>query len=73
MRGDADPVEELLQAAIHLAQDGVNAVVIDTETGPVRLGVMSRLAEALRGSYHQLDAVKSSDVTALVSGSLGSE
>ncbi|BCJ70741.1 hypothetical protein CS0771_02850 [Catellatospora sp. IY07-71] len=55
----ADPVGEAMRVAAGLAGDGVAAVVVDCESGPVRLGLAARLAAGL-GAEH----VPLTDVTA---------
>jgi magnesium chelatase subunit D len=45
-RPGGDPVTDALRAAALLAAEGVASVVVDCESGPVRLGMASRLAAA---------------------------
>jgi magnesium chelatase subunit D len=42
-------------AALRLRRDGVAAVVVDCESGPVRLGLAGALARALGGEHLTLD------------------
>ncbi|MEP9384639.1 VWA domain-containing protein [Nocardioides cheoyonin] len=49
--GAVDPVARSLQAADHLAGLGVTTVVVDGESGPMRLGLAVRLAERLRADH----------------------
>lgn len=53
--GGMDPVARGLARAAGLREMGVEALVIDSETGPVRLGIARRLADALGGRYVGLD------------------
>ena len=55
-----DPWEQALQAARTLAADGFPALVLDTETGYVRLGRAKALAEALRATYMPLEDLSAS-------------
>jgi magnesium chelatase subunit D len=49
--GGTDPVARSQQAALHVASLGVATVVVDGESGPLRLGLAARLAELL-GAEH---------------------
>jgi magnesium chelatase subunit D len=49
------PESDALALARHLAQSGIAGLVIDTETGPVRLGLARRLARAWDAPVHALD------------------
>jgi len=53
--GGPDPVAHALRAADLVAADGVASVVVDCESGPVRLGLPATLAAALRGVTLRLD------------------
>ncbi len=53
--GGPDPVAGAHRAAALLAAAGVHSVVVDCETGPVRLGLAGALAEALGGVLLRLD------------------
>jgi magnesium chelatase subunit D len=48
--GGPEPVASAHQAAALLAADGVASVVVDCETGPVRIGLAAALAATLRGA-----------------------
>ena len=45
-RAGGDPVHDACRAAALLAADGVATVVVDCESGPVRLGLAARVAAA---------------------------
>ncbi|WP_063731947.1 putative cobaltochelatase [Streptomyces sp. RTd22] len=60
------PVERAGRAARLLAGDGVASVVVDCESGPVRLGLAGALARDLRGTPVTLDELRADSVTALV-------
>lgn len=53
-------------AARMLAGDGVASVVVDCESGPVRLGLAGALARELRATPVTLDELRADSVTALV-------
>nr|WP_322755628.1 VWA domain-containing protein [Frankia sp. Cas3] len=55
--GRATAGRDPLAAAARLAADGVAAVVVDCETGPLRLGLAQRLATALAAPTMPLDAL----------------
>ncbi|MFI0778523.1 putative cobaltochelatase [Streptomyces sp. NPDC021212] len=60
------PVDRAARAARLLAGDGVASVVVDCESGPVRLGLAGALARDLRGTPVTLDELRADSVTALV-------
>ncbi|WP_030841178.1 putative cobaltochelatase [Streptomyces hygroscopicus] len=64
--GGATPVERAGRAARMLAGDGIASVVVDCESGPVRLGLAGALARELRGTPVTLDELRADSVTALV-------
>jgi magnesium chelatase subunit D len=53
--GGPDPVANAHRAAGLLAAAGVHSVVVDCESGPVRLGLAAALAESLGGVLLRLD------------------
>ncbi len=53
--GGPDPVGGAHRAAALLAAAGVHSVVVDCESGPVRLGLAAALAESLGGVLLRLD------------------
>ncbi|MEV4411714.1 VWA domain-containing protein [Catellatospora sp. NPDC049609] len=53
----ADPVGEAMRVAAGLAAGGVAAVVVDCESGPVRLGLAARLAARLNAEHVPLTEV----------------
>jgi len=58
-RAGGDPVRDACRAAGLLAADGVATVVVDCESGPVRLGLAGRVAAAAGGDLvgiHELSA-----------------
>jgi magnesium chelatase subunit D len=61
-----DPVDDALRAARLLAADGVASVVVDCESGPVRLGLPARIADALAGACVRLDELSAERVTGVV-------
>jgi magnesium chelatase subunit D len=50
-----DPMQESLSICRRLAATGLQAVVVDTEVGVIRLGLASRLATALSAPYVRLE------------------
>ena len=53
--GGADPVGHSHRAASLLAATGLHSVVVDCESGPVRLGLAASLAQALDGVLLRLE------------------
>ncbi len=64
--GGPEPVDRARRAARLLAADGTASVVVDCETGPVRLGLAGALARELGGPAVTLDELRADTVTALV-------
>ncbi|MBU7599706.1 putative cobaltochelatase [Streptomyces sp. P38-E01] len=61
-----EPVGRAHHAARLLAADGTASVVVDCETGPVRLGMAQALARQLRSTAVTLDELRADTVSALV-------
>ncbi|MFD8482206.1 putative cobaltochelatase [Kitasatospora sp. NPDC059673] len=64
--GSRDAVARSHRAAGLLAAQGVAAVVLDCESGPVRLGLARELAAHLNGDAVSLDELRAEGVAALV-------
>ncbi|MFG3344630.1 putative cobaltochelatase [Streptomyces sp. NPDC048018] len=64
--GGADPVALAARAARLHAADGTAAVVVDCETGPVRLGLAGNLARELDGTAVTLDELRADSIAGLV-------
>lgn len=62
----ADPVADAVRAAGMLAADRVASVVVDCESGPIRLGLPQRIADALGGACVRLDELSAERVTGVV-------
>ncbi|NMI01802.1 putative cobaltochelatase [Pseudonocardia sp. K10HN5] len=65
-RPGGDPVHDAYRAAGLLADDGVHTVVVDCESGPVRLGLTGRIAEAAGGVLVTLDELSAECVAGVV-------
>jgi magnesium chelatase subunit D len=63
-RHTSGPSPEL--AAAHLARSGAACVVVDCESGPVRLGLAASLGEQLGGVALRLDELSAAALTAVV-------
>ncbi|MGH3626393.1 MAG: vWA domain-containing protein, partial [Sciscionella sp.] len=61
-----DPVLDARRAGRALAADGVAGVVVDCETGPVRLGLAGELAEVLGARCLQLAQLSADEVAGVV-------
>ena len=61
-----DPVTDACRAAALLAADGVATVVVDCESGPVRLGLAARVAAAAGGEIVTIGALSVDGVTGVV-------
>jgi magnesium chelatase subunit D len=64
--GDPDAVERSRRAADHLAGLGVTTVVVDGESGPLRLGLAARLATHLRAEHLPVEEISAAALTAPV-------
>ncbi|MGL4744873.1 MAG: VWA domain-containing protein [Dermatophilaceae bacterium] len=64
--GGADPVPRSLRAADLLAGLGVTTVVVDGESGPLRLGLARTLAERLRAEHVPVAELDATALTATV-------
>ncbi|SCF13919.1 magnesium chelatase subunit D [Micromonospora purpureochromogenes] len=62
------PLDRAARAAAVLAATGAPSVVVDCESGPVRLGLGRRLAAQLGADHHPLDAVATDPLRRLASG-----
>jgi magnesium chelatase subunit D len=51
----ADPLQESLAICRRLAKNDLHAVIVDTETGAIRLGLASQFATALSAAYVRLE------------------
>ena len=73
--GSPDAVASARRAAGLLAADGTASVVVDCESGPVRLGLVAELATALAGTVirlEQLAAGPMAETVRAISGRIGS-
>ncbi|MGW1249288.1 putative cobaltochelatase [Streptomyces sp. NPDC002535] len=64
--GGADPVALAARAARLHAADGTASVVVDCESGPVRLGLARELARELGGTAVTLDELRADSIAGLV-------
>jgi magnesium chelatase subunit D len=64
--GGQEPVRTASRAAALLAAEGTACVVVDCESGPVRLGLAGALAGDLNGTAVTLDELRADRVAALV-------
>ena len=69
--GGPEPVERACRAARLLAADGTASVVVDCESGPVRLGLAATLARELSGPAVTPEGLRADAVTALVRQATG--
>lgn len=64
--GGPEPVALAGRAARLFAADGVASVVVDCESGPVRLGLAGQLAAGLEGTAVTLDELRADSIAGLV-------
>ena len=65
-RPGGDPLHDSVRAAALLAGDGVASVVVDCESGPVRLGLAGRLAHAAGAPLVTVSELSAEQVTGVV-------
>jgi magnesium chelatase subunit D len=65
-RPGGDPVRDACRAAGLLAADGIATVVVDCESGPVRLGLAARVAAAAGGELTSVGELSADGVLAAV-------
>jgi magnesium chelatase subunit D len=65
-RTGGDPVHDACRAAALLAADGVATVVVDCESGPVRLGLAARVAAAAQAALVPVADLSADRVTGVV-------
>lgn len=71
--GASDPVAAALRAAARIAACGVPAVVVDTEDGPVRLGIARDIAAALRAPCLRIEELEAAPLARIVRRMAGIE
>ncbi len=64
--GRADPVRESLEIAARIANAGIRSIVIDTESGLVRLELVRRLADALKAKYYSMEELRAEKIAGIV-------
>jgi magnesium chelatase subunit D len=69
--GSGDPAAQVLALAEEIRARGIESVVIDTETGPMRLGLCRSLSEALGGTYLPLEQLRAGDLIAATHAGVG--
>jgi magnesium chelatase subunit D len=66
VRPGGEPVVDAVRAAARLAADGVATVVVDCESGPVRLGLAARLAAAASARLVTIEELSAERVAGVV-------
>lgn len=61
-----DPVKESIEMAEKIKNDGIRAIVIDTEEGFIKLEMAKTLSDAMKADYYKLENLKSEDVLKLI-------
>jgi len=60
------PFDEAKQVAEDIKQAGIKSIVIDTETGFIRLGKLQELSQSLGGRYYPLEDIRAEVISNLV-------
>jgi magnesium chelatase subunit D len=66
-----DPVDDACRAAALLSADGVATVVVDCESGPVRLGLAARIAAAAGGELTTIGELSADGIAGVVRSARG--
>lgn len=61
-----DAVADAVKAAELIRQDGIHAVVIDTEKDFISLHIAEQIAKAMHGTYHRVDQLKAQQLRSIV-------
>ena len=61
-----DPIGDALKAAELIHQDGIHAVVIDTERDFISLHIAQQVAAVMKATYHKVDALKAHQLKSIV-------
>ena len=69
--GGGDPTAELLGLAGEIRARGIGSVVVDTETGHMRVGVCQPLSEALGATYLPLEQLRAGELVTAARIGLG--
>lgn len=57
---------EALQVCNEIQSAGIQSIVIDTETGFIKLGKMRELADKLDGKYYQMEQLQADQIASIV-------
>lgn len=68
---NGDPTAEALTLAGEIRAQGIQAVVVDTESGPMRLGLCRPLSEALGATYLPLEQLRAGELLRAANVGLG--
>lgn len=63
------PVEDAIRAAGLLRQDGIRAIVVDTEKDFVSLHIARQIAQAMEADYYKVDQLRGEQLRTIVKGS----
>ena len=61
-----DPIKESLEMAEKIKNEGIRAIVIDTEEGFIKLEMAKTLSEAMKAEYYKLENLRSEDMLKLI-------
>ena len=67
---NSNPFNEAKQIAEDIKHSGIKSILIDTETGFVRLGKLQELSQSLGGKYYPLEDIRAEVVSNLVKESM---
>lgn len=68
-----NPIEEAYQEGRQLAMLQVDGIILDTEQGPITVGIAKRLAEIMGAAYYHLDYLKDIHIIGAIAAARWSE
>jgi magnesium chelatase subunit D len=57
-----NPMDEALELANKIAAEGIKSLVIDTEKDFIKLGLASKIAEAMKADYYRLEELEAGEI-----------
>lgn len=66
--GGGNAFNEALRVCDEIRSAGIQSIVIDTESGLIRLGKMRELADKLEGKYFQMEQLQADQISGIIDG-----
>ncbi|GMQ60983.1 magnesium chelatase subunit D family protein [Vallitalea maricola] len=62
------PIDDALHMAGIIRNEGIQTMVIDTESGFIQLGLGKKLSDEINGEYYKLEDLRAKELTSIVKG-----